>query len=74
MKKSYKYRYFKIEKPYKYGYFKIEKLHRYGYPTNLVVNKTYNADRVLSIFCNNKNNQIGFYFIKNKLFKNTKLS
>lgn len=66
MKKSYKYRYFKIKKPYKYKYFrikklykykyfKIEKLYKYGYSTKLIVNKTYNVYNVLNIFYSNDN-------------------
>lgn len=44
-----------LGKPNKYDYFKIEKPNKYQYPFNLAINKTYNTDKILSIFCNNKN-------------------
>lgn len=59
----YKYRYFKVEKPNEYRYFRIKKSYKYKYSPNLTVNKVYNADKILKIFCNNNNEQINFYFI-----------
>ena len=59
---------------HKYVYSKMEKLHKYGYFANLVVNEAYNVDKILSMFCDNNNSQVGFYFTKDKLLKNTKTS
>lgn len=74
IKKFYKYRYFKIEKTheyeysqiekfYKYRYFRIEKSYRYKYSTNLVINKTHNTNKGLSIFYNIDNKQISFLIL-----------
>lgn len=55
IKDLYKYRYLKFEKLYKYKYFRMKKLYKYEYPTNLIINKIYNIDKILNIFCNNNN-------------------
>ena len=33
----------------------MEKRYKYEYPTNLVMNKVYNINKNLNIFCNNSN-------------------
>ena len=44
-----------MRETHKYGYSRMEEPYEYGYFANLAVNEAYNADKILSMFCNNDN-------------------